>query len=130
MNNNWGGQLDTVTSLGARVLVNGATDDTTSAFQVLGNSVFTGTALVKGLTNPFVELTATTPGYNAYFQIAGTAANISAGSGMTGISFVINGHTLLFNSSGVISVDGTPGVNCSGSPTSSFSSLGGIVTHC
>lgn len=61
--------------------------------------------------------------------------NMCSGSG-SGMQFFVNGAgtgttpTLAISSAGVISSAGTAAVNCSGTPSSSFAVVNGIVTHC
>ena len=44
--------------------------------------------------------------------------------------FVNNSEIAAVSGAGVFTAQGSAGVSCSGSPTSSFASVGGIVTHC
>jgi hypothetical protein len=55
---------------------------------------------------------------------------IDFGSGMTFTGNTWNDGHIIFTGSGGIRVNGSSGVSCSGSPTSGFLSVNGIVTHC
>lgn len=73
-----------------------------------------------GGTSPFAYGSATTN--NLVFQL---------GTGSL-VIYAENGTTQLFQitQSGGIYVNGTQGVTCSGTPSSSFASVNGIITHC
>lgn len=55
----------------------------------------------------------------------GVTSFVSIGDGTKSVEMVINSGAF----SGML-INGTPGATCSGTPTSSFASVGGIVTHC
>ena len=68
-----------------------------------------------GSANTF-EFDATSAGATPFLKMAGGDANV-------GLNFVLAG-------TGALQINGTPGVTCSGTPTASFASTRGLVTHC
>lgn len=57
----------------------------------------------------------------------GKGINFVIAAGTVGVA---NANGMNISSGEVYSVAATPGVSCTGSPTTSFASVGGIVTHC
>lgn len=77
--------------------------------------------------------------FGANSASAGVISFIAYGSATNyNLGFDINGTTILtlastgltIASGGVVTVGSSAGVTCSGAPTSSFATSGGIVTHC
>jgi len=91
-----------------------------NAIQSFGASAPAGTIKV-------VLFTAATPLINSASLILPEGINITqtAGSNISALALGGGAWRVLYDSVGSVS-----GVTCSGTPTSSFASVGGIVTHC
>lgn len=112
----------------------------TSAFTIVGPNVGTsnGAALAFGYSlnenaGMILALQPSVAWENMWFQANQYRFMVSGAS--SGTPSVLIGAGLAVGSttdpgSGKISVNGSSGVSCSGTPTSSFASVGGIVTHC
>jgi hypothetical protein len=81
----------------------------------VGNSKVIQMTAAAGAVN-FIQVNAGLTGVPVVFQASGTDPNIN-------IEFVPKG-------TGVLQIGATLGVTCSGTPTASFASTGGLVTHC
>jgi hypothetical protein len=132
---------------GGRITQSGTTSSgawTTSGVGVIQSATFndvsTGTGTIAeddinvvAPTHSFNNTVTVTNQINTHFKtvVAGTGATFTNNWALEADSFRAGtSNFFTISTGGVPSSNGTAGVTCSGSPTASFASTNGIVTHC
>ncbi len=122
-----------ITSAGNNTLLGfgaGSKVTTGGPYTIIGTNVGDTTAatgfgvILIGSGNVAVDTP--TAGTSSYINVE----NIWTATGTNTPSTSVTTIAGILNSVGVYEANGTAGVTCTGSPTSSFASVGGIVTHC
>jgi hypothetical protein len=97
--------------------------------QSVGGTVCTSPTNVLLLGTSY-QTDCTTATESNVIHIGAGAADIISASGTGVPATSVTKIAGIFNAVGVYQANGTAGLTCSGTPTSSFASTNGIVTHC
>lgn len=103
-----------------------AVPSNTGNWQMSIANVIYGTNTINGASGAQIGVNQPAPG--AVFDILGS--NTSSGTLAFRVQNITPANLFSVADDGTIKVGATAGVSCSGTPTSSFASVNGIVTHC
>jgi hypothetical protein len=129
---NVGGDITTTawTTSGVNIAANAATFTDNSTSGTLAAAYINA---FKAPTFAFSNASTITDAYNVYFEnpVQGTSATLINKWAMGADSLHVGTSTpFTISTAGVPSANGNAGVTCRGSPTGSFATVNGIVTHC